>query len=251
MTNGKKIAADIIWSFLIGMIAGVSPFIFMQILPALLNPSLYVKPSSLWPLILTGILVGAITAIIFCKTFQNTAPKDIFFYALGIPAVLIATVSNLSTDFHARSEVAEVKANTSAMILTPAEFETIDGTFEPIARPKSDTTGRLFSFKAWAGETEEQSSFILAGPETYYVIIGEYNNAGDAWKEHDKLKNMKLGTERYEPKQLNVLQLNNRQYFLVYGTYTSKINAERVYKLLRINDPELNARLVSVVPGGT
>lgn len=251
MTNGKTVIPDIIWSFLIGMIAGVSPFLFMQILPALLNPSLYVKPPSFWPLIVTGILVGAITAIIFSKTFRNTAPKDIFFYALGIPAVLIATVSNLSTEFYAKSEVAEVKANTSAMILTPPEPETIEGTLKSVPPPKSEATGNLFNFKAWAGEIEEQSSFVLAELNTYYVIIGEYNNAGEAWKEYDKLNKTKLAAERYEPKQLNVLQLNNRQYFLVYGTYTSKSNAERVYKLLRINDPELNARLVSAVAGGT
>jgi len=82
-------------TFSIGLIAGISPFLFMQLLPALLNPGLHLEGVNYLAIILTGALVGIITSIIFATQFEKREPQDIFFYALGIPAILIATVSNM------------------------------------------------------------------------------------------------------------------------------------------------------------
>lgn len=92
---------NVLLTFTIGFIAAISPFLFMQLLPALLNPSLNLDGPNYWAILLTGILVGGIISIIFATQFEKREPQDIFFYALGIPAILVATVSNLSTEFKA------------------------------------------------------------------------------------------------------------------------------------------------------
>src|SRR5262245_41388921 len=87
-------------TFFIGLVAGMAPFVFMQILPALLDTSLqFGVPQNALAILLTGGLIGLITMIIFATTFDQHGPQDVFFYALGIPALLIATVSNISTKY--------------------------------------------------------------------------------------------------------------------------------------------------------
>lgn len=92
MNISKAIISHFVLTFLIGMTAGIAPFLFMQLLPRMLTPNLYAETISYHPLILTGILVGVITTIIFAKTFGDKEPREIFFYALGIPAVLTLSI---------------------------------------------------------------------------------------------------------------------------------------------------------------
>jgi len=40
MISGSNIVRNVLLTFAIGFIAAISPFLFMQLLPALLNPSL-------------------------------------------------------------------------------------------------------------------------------------------------------------------------------------------------------------------
>ena len=117
MDSGLNRIRNAFLTFSIGFIAGVSPFLFMQLLPALLNPSLYLNSINYWAILLTGILIGLISSIIFATQFEKREPQDIFFYALGIPAILIATVSNMSTEFKAVRQVSEVKESLTGTVL--------------------------------------------------------------------------------------------------------------------------------------
>ena len=125
MVSSKNMIRSVFWTFIIGMIAGISPFLFMQLLPALLNPSLRLDSPSYLAILLTGVLVGMITSIIFATKFENKEPQDVFFYALGIPAILIATVTNISTEFKAVSKVSEVKESLTSAVLNPPRPEMI------------------------------------------------------------------------------------------------------------------------------
>ena len=92
MASGPNMVRNVLLTFAIGFFAAISPFLFMQLLPALLNPSLHLNPVNYLAIILTGVLIGVITSILFANQFEKKGPQDIFFYALGIPAILIATV---------------------------------------------------------------------------------------------------------------------------------------------------------------
>jgi hypothetical protein len=82
----------------------------MQLLPALLNPTQSLVLPNYLAILFTGTLVGATTAIIFAKTFDTRDPQEVFVYALGIPAILIATVSNLSTTSEVRPQKYDLRS---------------------------------------------------------------------------------------------------------------------------------------------
>jgi len=107
-------------SFLIGAVAGVSPFIFLGVLPALLDPSQTLAEPNYKAIAVTGLLIGAACAIMFTKAFDKREPQEIFLYALGVPAILIATVSNLSTKYDAARRVAATQVAARTTILNPA-----------------------------------------------------------------------------------------------------------------------------------
>jgi hypothetical protein len=107
------------------------------------------------------------------------------------------------------------------------------------------------STTAWANENVESSTIILSENDTYYVVIGEYDNASKAWEAYDKYKNETLRTERYAPKELNVFQLDGNRYILVYSSHSTEEDARRVYQLLRVNNPELNVKIIHIQSGGS
>jgi hypothetical protein len=55
---------------------------------------------------------------------------------------------------------------------------------------------------------------------------------------------MKLRIERYFPKRLNVFQISTGIYVLIYSQSSTLEEANKVYQLLRINDPELPVRIL-------
>lgn len=122
-------------SFGIGFVAGISPFVFMQLLPLLLNQDITpgLSRSTVLAILLVGILVGFISSIMLTSVLVEKGPREVFLYALGIPAVLIATVSNLSTKFAAMNQVSAAKEGLAATLLSPPPFDTV--TFEPATAP--------------------------------------------------------------------------------------------------------------------
>jgi hypothetical protein len=233
-------------TFAIGLIAGISPFLFMQLLPSLLNPGLHLDPPNYLAILFTGALVGVITAIIFATQFEKREPQDIFFYALGIPAILIATVSNMSTEFRAVRQVSEVKESLTSAVLNPPQPEVIQGQPIPLTPPQPATQGwdNTSSATAWAEEGRETPEILLAQAAGFLVAIGEYSNAKAAWEDYRKYKDEKLRTELYVQKNLNVFEIRKGMFVLVYGRYSSQEEANKVIQLLRINDPGLNVRLL-------
>jgi len=245
MVSSRNMIRSVFWTFIIGMIAGISPFLFMQLLPALLNPSLRLDSPNYLAILLTGVLVGVITAIIFATKFENKEPQDVFFYALGIPAILIATVTNISTEFKAVNKVSEVKESLTSVVLNPPRPETIPEVPKLLSPPQAPRQNSQIQNKAWAEENSGGPQLILAQAHGYFVVIGEYNSEKAAWEDYYKIRDMKLRTERYFPKSLNVFQISTGSYVLVYSQPSTLEDAKKVYQLLRINDPELSVRILS------
>ena len=232
-------------SFGIGGIAGVAPFLFMQLLPSLLNPSLRMDPPNYPAIVLTGTLVGLVVAIIFATQFEKREPQDIFFYALGIPAILIATVSNLSTEFRAMNKITDAKEAMTSVILNPTKSETLEGQPKTLTPPPGPDQDTHFRSTAWAQEREGDRPIFLAQARSYLVVIGEYDNQKAAWENYRQMKEKKLRTELYAPKNLSVLEIRKGSYILVYSRYSSLAEANKVYQLLRVNDPGLNVKILN------
>ena len=244
MFSGPHMIRNILLTFAIGFIAAISPFLFMQLLPALLNPDLHLDPPNYLAIILTGFLIGAITSILFANQFEKKGPQDIFFYALGIPAILIATVSNLSTEFKAVSKISDVKESLTSAVLNPPQLQTAPGEPIRLTPPSGQQQGINFGNTAWAEEKEGEKRLLFAQAHGYLVVIGEYQSEKTAWEDYRKLREERLRTERYSPKDLGVFEIRKGYYVLAYSRYSSLEEASRLYQLLKINDPGLNVKIL-------
>jgi hypothetical protein len=244
MGSGPNMVRNVLLTFAIGFIAAISPFLFMQLLPALLNPGMHLDPPNYLAIALTGILIGAITSILFANQVEKKGPQDIFFYALGIPAILIATVSNLSTEFKAASQVSEARESLSSAVLSPPKPEVLQEMPKPVPPPQTVKQGWNSRGEAWAQESQKDRPLLLAQALNYFVTIGEYNSENAAWEDYKKWKEKKLRTELYFPKDLGVFEIRKGQYILVYSRHSSQEEANKVFQLLRINDPGLNVKLL-------
>jgi len=242
MTKRLVTARCAVITFLIGMIAGVAPFLFMQLLPTMLNPTLNIADPNYKAIIITGLLIGAITSIIFTTSFDKREPQDIFFYSLGLPAILIATVSNLSTNFEAGA--AREKA-TALVLQAPVISEEKAETLESVERPDPGMNSFLDSVIGTAQAFERPKSFQIAKLGTIYlIVIGEYQSASEAWTAYDKMAAKKFRSERYTQKNLSVKKLNGSRYVLSYSTTHTDKDAKRIYKILAINDPQFSVKII-------
>jgi uncharacterized membrane protein (DUF106 family) len=88
MGSGPNMVRNVLLTFAIGFFAAISPFLFMQLLPALLNPSLHPDPPNYLAIILTGILIGAITSILFANQFEKKGRRIYFSMPWGSPPFL-------------------------------------------------------------------------------------------------------------------------------------------------------------------
>jgi hypothetical protein len=180
MESHKYAGRKVTWTLVIGFVAGVSPFLFMKLLPDMLNPGLHLDPPNDYAIVLTGALIGAITVIIFAATFDKRDPQAVFFSALGIPAILIATVSNLSTQFSAMNEISTVKESLSSSLLSAPAPEKIEGDLKPITRSltPSPVDGPLIR-TAWADEQPSSRQFMMEKND-FLVVIGTNERQADA-----------------------------------------------------------------------
>ena len=240
----SKLFGNLLASFLTGFVAGIAPFLSMQLLPALLNPDLPTSSANTVPILLTGLLVGAVTAIVFGKTFESEKPREVFAYALGIPAVLIGTVSNLSTKFAAANQVSSVQEVLTATLLSPSTAP--DSIAPPTeVQPPAPPPGAAQRSPAGAGRAILGGNIRLAQEGRFLVVIGEFtaSDSAVAWDTYRRLRSATLRTERYTLKNLAMLRLPS-SLILVYSRHTTVDEANRVYMLLRINDPRLPARVL-------
>lgn len=244
-----RMAAKIAVTFVIGLFAGVCPFLFLQLLPALLNPMQTVVAPNYAALAVTGVLVGAISAIVFAKTFEAREPSDIFFYALGVPAILVATVSNVGTKFDAARTIdaAQNQASNAVLKTLPPSISDIELKAVPPPAPAKGSRAPHVR-TAWAGEIRAFDVLpMVAQGDRYLVIIGQYASSTEAWVAMKQLNDRRLKTEVYIPKSLRVLQGGNQMYYVAYSGPLSRDEAEKVYRLIQINDPELSPQIVRSV----
>ena len=234
---------NIVLTFVIGVLAGLSPFLFMQLLPSLLNPSLALLPPNYLAIVLTGVLVGAITSVLFAKTFHERNPQDVFFAALGIPAILIATVSNVSTKSAALQVVnaAQVAASNSVLNPPPAA-ESVS--LEMLQPPKLDRRGRLFINRAWAEESPGRAGLLLAQAGKFLVVVGRYASEQEAWAAVEQLNRERFKSELYFPKSPRVFRAGTGAYYVSYSGALPQEDAVKLFKLIRINDPQLTPEIL-------
>jgi hypothetical protein len=242
-----SMTARIVTTFFIGLVAGVCPFLFLQLLPVLLDPTQTIVVPNYLAIVVTGVLVGAISAIIFAKTFEAREPSEIFFYALGVPAILVATVSNLGTKFEAARtvEVAQQVASNAVLRTVPPPIGAIE--IQEVAPPPAPAKSGLAprGGVAWAAEGRVTDPLgRTAQVDEYVVVIGRYPTAEEAWKAVAELREQRLKTERYVPKSLRVFRGGNQAYYVAYAAPLPREEALRLYQLIRINDPALSPQVV-------
>ncbi len=287
MSNWMKIVWPGAKTFFIGSVAGIAPFLFMQILPGMLqsdSASMSVTPA---PICMTGFIVGVITMIIFAKDAGSGEPqhenRDIFFYALGIPAILIAMISNIGQQMTTN----QVKASASENIINRAvEDNTVENKIKEIDMD-AILQGQASNFTDWfrpnlayaddkkppsaatppasegdVSKKEEKDTIpdepaapgrdSAAKPkgnsgDTYLVTIGRFNSVKDPALRETLKHSMETTfiTEQYVTKELNVVEIDGNPY-IVYSKHGSKENAEKTYKLLRVNDPNTKPQIFKV-----
>ena len=245
MSEYKTKPLDILVVFFIGFTAGVSPFLFMQVLPSLLNPELTFLSTNWAPIVITGILIGVISTIIFSPDFKKKQPQEIFFHALGIPAVLIASVSNLSTQFEAQTEISAAKDNASTSILLQPKEEEIDLIEEiTLIFPRHDKPKGFKIFSEAHADNGVDSSDNELPNSRYIVTVGEYKTEEKAKEQYEIINKRKLSVEKYLPKRLKIYRISNTRHVISYAEYSDQSEARKAYKLLRINDPSLQVNIL-------
>jgi len=246
MTKSIITVRSAVITFLIGAIAGVAPFLFMQLLPSMLNPTLSVNLPNYHAIIITGLLIGAITSIIFTTSFGKREPQEIFFYSLGLPAILIATVSNLGANFEVETAkekaTALVSQGNEIMIEKVLSVQTLSLSASHL---EPAVTGFLDSIFSVAVASDKPDAIqIASGGPNYLIVIGEYQSAKAAWAAYNDIAARKLRSERYVQKNLSVNKLGERRFVLSFSTSHSDVDARRVYKILAINDPQFSVRII-------
>ncbi|MCI0484332.1 MAG: hypothetical protein L0Y78_07100 [candidate division NC10 bacterium] len=241
--RGSTTLGNVVLTFVIGVLAGVSPFLFMQLLPSLLNPSLAFAQPNYLAIVLTGVLVGAIISVLYTKTFHERSPQEVFFAALGIPAILIATVSNVSTKSAALQAVNEAQVAASNSVLSPPPAaEPVS--LEMVEPSKIDRRGSVFTSRAWAEESPGRAGLLLAQAGKYFVIVGRYTSEQEAWAALGQLNRERLKSELYFPKSLRVFRTGTGAYYVSYSGALAQEDAVKLFKLIRINDPQLTPEIL-------
>ena len=60
-----------------------------------------------------------------------------------------------------------------------------------------------------------------------------------------ELNRKRLNTEKYAPKNLRIFAIpGSNSYYLSYSNHASESEAIKVYKLLKLNDPDLAPRII-------
>lgn len=242
-----------LWTFLIGMVAGAAPFLCMSYLPHLLDPRAAVTRPDVAALVVVGILVGVVTVIMDSRRFDQEDPREVLMRSLAIPSILLATVTGLQS----RQAVGEQRTQASAMVDTSSADVNIIPLTVPLQEvgPASKSNG--MSGWLWApSEAQAQPrppmarrAVIQPAQEVdYLVVLGTYTNekearrAAERWDGRDA-----LATERYYQKSVRVFGAGPQVFYVSYTTPLPRSEAVKLYKLLRINDPNITPQLAHLV----
>jgi uncharacterized membrane protein YdcZ (DUF606 family) len=240
-------------TFLIGFFAGIAPFAFTKVLPMMLHPEEFVLMKSLHVWIMTGgmlgsgIIVGIVIALMYAGTTETLTPKEVFLYALGIPAILITTVSNFTTDITARSEISVMQDTANAAISNSkvSQQDVPAATFKPVSSLSSGMkTGLLI--QAAHAEDIARPIILAQNQQPYLVIIGTYTSRDEAKSAFDQFVVRKFRAETYVTKRLELLEQTGSppQYVIVYARFGAEAEATRASRYLMINDRDLKVNLI-------
>jgi hypothetical protein len=244
---------NVVITFAIGFIAGITPFAFTRVLPMMLRPEEFVPMQSmhLWimtgGMVITGIIVGAIIALLYAGTTEALSPKEVFLYALGIPAILITTVTNLTTDLKAKGEIAAMQETANAVLANPdaAPPAIQEKTFKSLTDAGAGAAGSLLvpaAHAAVARPTGQDQN----RQDPYLVIIGTYTSREEAMSAFEGYMNRRFRTEAHVPKHIELLEQpgNPPQYVIVYARFKSASEASRASRYLMVNDRDLSVSIV-------
>jgi hypothetical protein len=233
-------------SFVVGFVAGTAPFVLIYCLPALLAPGAVTTDFPVTQLLLLGFVVGMTTAIIFTEQVTKKW-QDVFVYALGVPALLIATVGDIS----GRMDTNALRESMTGLVNTP-EIPTakLEGAWDVIEVKPSDETGNgPLGFLRWvfgsdAVAAPQDSTGSQAAPQDthYLVTIGTYTNREKAIRDYRKFEERQFKTQEYYSKSLDLIKIGDK-YLITYYRGPDRTLATKVYKLLKINDPGVPVQL--------
>ena len=247
--NGKLTFAG---SFSSGAVAGVAPFMFLWAVPSLSDPATVLETTNVWSRLLAVAISGGLVGVIIAITADVSAekPAAVFSRALGIPALLVGTVTSLN----AKVDASETRAVASASALQEtAPTESVDKLERVSAVEPARASGLLASWfavrAAWAQQPPRLStdSQSVARGAVFLVVIGEFRNNERLLAERNlrELEGAKLRTEKYWPKRMLMYRNPTDSSFLLsYSKHRTQNEASRVYTLLRINDPRVSPKLV-------
>lgn len=245
-------AKSVLVTFLIGFFAGIAPFAFTKVLPMMLHPEGFVlmTPSHAWivtgGMLGSGIIVGIVIALMYAGTSEQLTPKEVFLYALGIPAILITTVSNFTTDMNAKSEISLMQDAANAAISSSKvpQQNVPAATFKPVSSLSSGMKTGLLIQSAHAEETDRP--IVLAQNQPYLVIIGTYTSRDEARSAFQQFVARKFRSETYVTKRLELLEQGGSppQYVIVYARFGTEAEATRASRYLTINDRDLKVSLI-------
>jgi hypothetical protein len=250
-------AKNVLVTFLIGFFAGIAPFAFTKVLPMMLHPDEFVlmTPLHAWIMIGgmlgSGVIVGIVIALMYAGTSEPLTPKEVFLYALGIPAILITTVSNFTTDMNAKSEISLMQDTANAAISSSkAPPQNVPAaTFKPVSSLSSDMKTGLLIQSAHAEEMGRP--IVLAQKQQpYLVIIGTYTSRDEARSAFQQFVSRKFRAETYVAKRLELLEQAGSppQYVIVYARFGTEAEATRASRYLTINDRDLQVSLIRAAP---
>lgn len=242
---------NVLLTFAIGFIAGITPFAFTRVLPMVLRPEEFVPMPSLhfWIMIggmvITGLIVGAIIALMYAGGSEELSPKEIFIYALGVPAILVSTVTNLTTDLKAKSEISAMQQTANAVLSNPTALplEIPEKSFKVLSSLGGGGESGFLVQTAHAADTAYPVILAQNQQKRYLVIIGTYASEKEAKSVFEQYMNRKFKTEAYVPKQLELLEQpgNPPQYVIVYSRFSTATEATRAQRYLLVNDRDLTA----------
>ena len=150
---------------------------------------------------------------------------------------------NVSTKSEALQTMTLATAAASNAVLNPAPApEPVS--LEVVAPPQAKPQGKGLINRAWAEQGSVSRATLFAQVGAYFVVIGKYGTEREAWQALGQLSRDRLKTELYFPKSLRVLRAGTGTYYVSYSGPLTQEDAAKLFKLIRINDPNLSPDLL-------
>lgn len=244
---------NMLWTFLIGLVAGAAPFICMSYVPALISPGAVTQEPNATALVVIAVVVGFVTVIQYARNFDKDDPREVFTRSLAIPSILIATVTGLQSN-----QTLAVQRNSASSaidsVATDVPIVPVPIQLQEIADNSGagDAVGWLWLPSAAHAQTPAVRPAVarpaVRSTPDYLVTLGSFTTEEAAKRQAARWSRPRsLATERYVQKSVRVFS-GGTTYYVTYTTALPRAEAVRLYKLLRINDPKVTPQVIQM-PG--